>query len=168
MNIQDIKSADWSLGKSGLGAVVEGIDDINQCIVIILSTLKGSDPLRPLFGCDVWQWVDRPLSVSVPFLKRAIREAIDLWEPRVLVTSIDYVYQDASGDTAGSVLSGVRFKVAWKLRKTLTTGSVEINLGLYDAIIKAAQQSIVQTTPSMITTEAGDPITTESSAFLIA
>lgn len=168
MNIQDIKSADWALSTSGLGGVVEGIDDINQCIVIILSTLKGSDPLRPLFGCDVWRWVDRPLKASLPFMKRAIREAIELWEPRVIVTSVDYIFQNESGGTTGGVFSGVRFLIGWKLRKKLTTGSVEVNLGLYDAIIKAAQQDEVQTAPSMITTEGGDPITTESEAFLIA
>jgi len=67
ITLNDIASADWSLmldssspsgrSGSGIGQVVEGVADINQCIGIILSTPKGSDPLRPTFACDLWRWI---------------------------------------------------------------------------------------------------------------
>ena len=68
VTLADIISADWSLMldstasqeslTSGIGAVVQGFDDVNQCISIILTTPKGSDYLRPTFGCDIWRFTD--------------------------------------------------------------------------------------------------------------
>jgi phage baseplate assembly protein W len=107
VTLDDIQSADWSLmldsslnsfqpsvisGQpepgSGIGNVVQGVDDVNQCIGIILGTPKGSDPLRPTFACDLWQWIDAPVNVARPHLVREIVEAITKWEPRVRVLSV--------------------------------------------------------------------------------
>ena len=50
ITLAEIKSADWSLTLdtaglpgSGIGSVVTGVDDVDQCIAIILTTPKGSD-----------------------------------------------------------------------------------------------------------------------------
>jgi phage baseplate assembly protein W len=107
VTLDDIQSADWSLmldsslnsfqpsaisgppePGSGIGNVVQGVDDVNQCIGIILGTPKGSDPLRPTFACDLWQWIDAPVNVARPHLVREIVEAITKWEPRVRVLSV--------------------------------------------------------------------------------
>ncbi|MGI9158240.1 MAG: GPW/gp25 family protein, partial [Saprospiraceae bacterium] len=90
MNVNDIKSADWALATSGISQVVEGVDDINQCLAIITATKKGSDPFRPTFGSDIWDWIDRPLALALPNMKRAITEAVGTWEPRVVVTTIEH------------------------------------------------------------------------------
>ncbi|HKD77359.1 MAG TPA: hypothetical protein VKB76_17775, partial [Ktedonobacterales bacterium] len=78
VTLDDISSADWSLmldssslsGKpgSGIGNVVQGVADVNQCITIILTTPLGSDPLLPTFGCDLLSWIDRPVDVATPGL----------------------------------------------------------------------------------------------------
>src|SRR5581483_8512823 len=96
--LTDITSADWSLmldqnspsglPGSGIGNVVQGVADINQCISIILATPHGSDPLRPTFACDLWQWLDAPINIARPHLVREIVEAITRWEPRVRVLSV--------------------------------------------------------------------------------
>ena len=59
ITLSDIKSADWSLmldslglPGSGMGKVVKGVDDVDQCIAIILTTPKGTDVLRPTFGTE--------------------------------------------------------------------------------------------------------------------
>ncbi len=67
---------------------VTGVDDISQCIRIILETPKGSDPLRPLFGSDVYLYVDKPLPNTVPFIVREAWDAIATWEPRAVVERI--------------------------------------------------------------------------------
>lgn len=161
MNISDIKSADWALATSGIREVVEGIDDINQCIAIVLSTKKGSDPFRPAFGSDIWDWIDRPVNTALPNMKRAIFEAVGLWEPRVTVTSVSHEYQNEAGANA-PVQSGIRFRVFWKLKKTQTTGQALVTLGLYDVVTKAAQQVAPVLTDFLITTETGDAIMTEA------
>ncbi len=103
ITLDDIQSADWSLmldssqqsavsaqpvSGTGIGNVVQGVADINQCIGIILATPKGSDPLRPAFACDLWQWIDAPITVARPHLVREIVEAISKWEPRVRLLSV--------------------------------------------------------------------------------
>jgi hypothetical protein len=42
------------LGRNGF---VEGIEDIRQSIRIILETPQGSDPLRPEFGSNIYQYI---------------------------------------------------------------------------------------------------------------
>lgn len=162
MGTQDIKSADWSLAVGDFGQVVEGVQDINQCIVTILSTNKGSDPFRPNFGSDIWDWIDRPLPVALPNMKLAIYEAIGLWEQRVHVTGIQHAYQNEAG-IQSPVQAGIQFKIGWRLRGTQTTGTAEIILGLYDQSIKNAQQVVPMPGVQYLSTEAGEPITTETS-----
>lgn len=160
MNVSDIKSSDWALSLAEISEAVEGVDDINQCIGIILSTVKGSDPFRPTFGSDVWDFIDRPLPIAIANMKRAIREAIDLWEPRVIVTNVEHTYQNEAGTTDG-VLAGMKFNISWKLKESFTTGTVEVNFGLYDKLIKSTQTEVPATPNANLTTEDGDPLLTE-------
>src|ERR1700722_16301764 len=92
--LTDIISADWSLeldtsGEpgSGVGNVVQGLADVNQCIQIILTTPRGSDPLKPTFGADVWRYIDAPINAAIPAIVREVTEAVTRWEPRVKVIS---------------------------------------------------------------------------------
>ncbi len=57
----------WQLALGGdgpLNGVVQQIADVGQCIRIILTTPKGSDPLRPAFGCDAGNFLDLPLDAA--------------------------------------------------------------------------------------------------------
>jgi len=122
ITLADITSADWSLALdtpgipgSGIGNVVQGLADVNQCIRIILTTPKGSDPLRPTFGADVWRYIDSPINAAIPAIVREVTEAITRWEPRVTVVSV----------TASPVLGGdtqadahLNVAVTWRLKLT--------------------------------------------------
>ena len=66
---------------------MQQIADVHQCIRIILTTPKGSDPLRPEFGCDVVNYLDLPLDAARPHIVREVRSAL-VWEPRVNVESV--------------------------------------------------------------------------------
>jgi phage baseplate assembly protein W len=70
------------------GTIVSGVDDIAQCIRIILETPKGTDPLRPLFGSDHFLYLDRPLPAAVPQIVREAWDAIATWEPRAVLERI--------------------------------------------------------------------------------
>ena len=78
----------WQLSISEPGAVVTDLQDVKQCIDIILRTVKTTDPLRPEFGVDILQYIDKPTTVSIPGVRQAIYEAITLWEPRATITNI--------------------------------------------------------------------------------
>lgn len=91
VSIAGIAAVDWSLKLNTIGEVVEGLDDVEQCIRIILTTPKGADPLRPTFGSDLWQYIDYPLDAAVPAIVREATEAIRLWEPRIALSSVTAV-----------------------------------------------------------------------------
>ncbi|HIB1401449.1 TPA: GPW/gp25 family protein [Salmonella enterica subsp. enterica serovar Muenchen] len=61
---------------------VTGADSVGQCIRTILSTPKGSDPLRPEFGSDAWKYIDRPVAQAIPHVIRESVEAVRRFEPR--------------------------------------------------------------------------------------
>jgi len=86
--LNEIKSVDWQFKLNEIGSIVEGIDDIDQCIKIILMTRKGSDPHRPEFGSDIWQYIDYPVNEAIPNIIRESFDAIALWEPRVQINAI--------------------------------------------------------------------------------
>src|SRR5438128_4911553 len=92
VTLGDISSADWSLmldatagsgPGSGIGRVVQGIADVDQCVRIILTTPKGADPLRPTFGADLWRFIDAPINLARAAIVREVTEALLLWEPRI-------------------------------------------------------------------------------------
>ena len=110
--LNQITSKDWSFSILQQGQVAEDLADINQCIVIILKTVKGTDPLRPTFGCDIFKYIDRPVSYALPNIVRETAIAIDTWEKRVVVTKITPVLD----------VSHMTIRVEWK---TLTSEQIK-------------------------------------------
>lgn len=118
VTLADITSADWSMkldtpGEpgSGLGQVVQGVDDVDQCIVIILSTPKGTDPLRPTFGTQIWNFIDAPISEAGPAIVREVTQSITQWEPRVKVLSV----QSTPVLETGQAGAQVEITISWQL-----------------------------------------------------
>lgn len=73
---------------SGPGDVVTDLEDIKQCMYIILATAKGSCPFRPTFGCGIFEYLDMPLSVVAPQIVKSVREAITKWEARIILSDV--------------------------------------------------------------------------------
>jgi len=88
--LEDIKATNWQLSNQMIGQVVEGIDDIRQCIGTILTTTKGSDPMRLLFGSDIWQFIDNPVNTAVANISAEVIDSIGKWEPRVRIKELTY------------------------------------------------------------------------------
>ena len=75
----------------GAIALAAGLDDIDQALELILSTAPGERPMRPEFGCAVHDFLFDTIDAStIGRMDEAIRAAIDRWEPRVELESIDY------------------------------------------------------------------------------
>lgn len=88
--LNDIKSVNWQISVNGIGEIAENIADIRQCIGTIITTTRGTDPLRPEFGTDIWKQVDKPVTVAAPYIVKEILRGIQLWEPRVRVQKLIY------------------------------------------------------------------------------
>lgn len=88
MNRADrISHQDWQ-PELGTDDIVGGLDDIGQCIRIILETPLGSDPHRPDFGSNIPRYIDWPQNRVTPYLVRDTRAAIRRWEQRVAVIHV--------------------------------------------------------------------------------
>lgn len=119
VTLADITSADWSLkldtpGRpgSGFGRVVQGVDDVDQCIAIILTTPKGTDVLRPTFGTDIWRFIDTPISEAQPAIVGEVAASITQWEPRVKVLSVQSTPVMRTAEQPGA---HVEITVSWQL-----------------------------------------------------
>ena len=65
------------------------VAEILQNVRTILLTRKGSVPLHRDLGLS-WAYVDRPLSVAQMLMRSEIVEAIETYEPRAKVKSIEF------------------------------------------------------------------------------
>lgn len=88
--LEDIKATNWQLSTQMIGQVVEGVNDIRQCMGIILTTTKGSDPMRPLFGSDIWRFIDSPINTAVSNISAEIIDSIGKWEQRIIIKELTY------------------------------------------------------------------------------
>ena len=103
--LTDIKTSNWGISTRGCGYVEQGIEDVRQCIDVLLRTQKGTDPLRPEFGSDIYQHIDKPVNLVIPNVKRAIILAIELYEQRVEVKSVAHIIDK----------SAIQFFITYKL-----------------------------------------------------
>jgi phage baseplate assembly protein W len=130
----DITSSDWSLMldstaaqeglATGVGAVVQGFDDVNQCVNIILTTPKGSDYLRPTFGCDIWHFIDAPLTLALPHIVREVTESLTIWEPRITVIAVTATL--AANGTNSNVPGNLVVSVTWQLKLGVNPGPTSL------------------------------------------
>ena len=115
--LNNILSPVWTLSLNGGGEIAEGLDAIKQCLNVIVRTTKGTDPLRPEFGSDLYKYADQPLNTAIPNMKLAMLDAVAMWEPRIKVTYIAHTL----GDTD-------KGQIDFKLGYSLADGSISDSL----------------------------------------
>ena len=81
----------WQVSINDTGKIVKDFDDIAQCIFLVLSTMKGSDPLRPEFGSEVYAYLDKPMNLVEPMLVYEVFSSLEKWEKRVRVRQVQVV-----------------------------------------------------------------------------
>lgn len=122
--LADIQSPVWGISTIGYGVIVEGLATIRQRIDIVLRTTKGTDPLRELFGSNVYKYVDAPIDIAIPNIKNEIREALSIWMPEIVVTKITSSF---GIDTSNPI-----FSVTYKLVDQDIID--QINFGVLDGV----------------------------------
>lgn len=121
-----VTSATWSGSVFQAGAVLQDVEVIKQRMYNVINTPVGSDPLRPFFGTNIYDYIDRPIQVAVAAVKREIADAIALWLPEVKLDSIKYSI------TSNGAVSGAEFKIysTWNT-KPLPVMSFGLNRGSF-------------------------------------
>ncbi len=112
--LSSITSLHWQPALRSEGQVVEGVRDIDQAIRLILSTPRGSDPHRPLFGSNLHLYIDWPVNRVTPYLVRESVDAIRMWEPRVDVVQVRVLIDG----------SHITLQVKWQARGVIQSTEV--------------------------------------------
>ncbi len=115
--LDQIKYVDWQMKINAIGEVVEGAEEINQCISIILLTPKGSLPHRPTFGSNIHLYLDYPINEAKANIIRETIDAITEWETRVSVNTVSIEIDTTK----------ILVKVEWQLNESLTKGTTLIS-----------------------------------------
>jgi phage baseplate assembly protein W len=86
-----------------------GPDSLDRAIRVILSTARGERPMRPEFGCAIWDLLFAPVNENtLGLMAQAARDAIGQWEPRVV---LDDVRVEPDHGDASLVLINVSYRV---------------------------------------------------------
>jgi phage baseplate assembly protein W len=109
------------LASDRLGEVVTDADDVDQCIRVILTTPRGSDPHRPLFGSNLHLYIDYPVNSARPHIVREAVNALREWEPRIEVVKVSVTLAEVA------MLACV---VEWKFAAGVAAESFVTNLAL--------------------------------------
>jgi phage baseplate assembly protein W len=84
---------DWaglSFSPTGGLQMVEERESVRQAVLLLLSTRTGERVMRPEYGCDLHKLVFSPNDDTTAGLAmHYVRQAIERWEPRIVIERID-------------------------------------------------------------------------------
>ena len=118
--IAQITARNWQLALNQPGDIVADLDDISQCIRIILTTPKCTDPLRPDFACDLWRYIDYPIDRAIPHIVGEAWDAIETFEKRIELISIT--------PRLGDEPSQIVVTIVWRLRDQDQQSTTEVTV----------------------------------------
>ena len=87
---------DQSINQKELTQYVQGIEDIRQCWENILFTIPGTFPLLPTFGCDLFKYLDKPITDSFGKVRNVIIAALERFEKRAKITKVTRVISESN------------------------------------------------------------------------
>lgn len=91
----------YNRSSSGGLKYTEDIERINQSLFLIFETPKGSRLMMPEFGSDIHKYRFDPLDrVLMERLRYTITEDIKRWEPRISLTSIEFLADNQAIDNS--------------------------------------------------------------------
>lgn len=97
---------------SGSIALDGGAADIEKSMRVILSTAPGERPMRPYFGCGIWDLLFEPINANtLGLMEDAVRDAMSRWEPRAVIDEV-VVRPDETG------LGAVTINIGYTIRST--------------------------------------------------
>lgn len=117
--VKNITSTQWSFDINNPFELVQGFDAIKQAVFLILTTQKGTDPLRPDFGCGAFEYLDKPVNFAIPRMIKSITESLLKYEPRIENIKVTQVLN----------VSQSRFTISYTIKNTKTTDQLNVTYG---------------------------------------
>lgn len=82
--------------QSGRLEYSENEQSINECLLNIMLTSPGERIMRPEFGAGLMNFIHQPNNLSTrQMIARTIRDALERWEPRIRLDSVNVVADDS-------------------------------------------------------------------------
>lgn len=111
--MSDFLGRGWSFPveteSDGAIALAEGETDIEQAIRLILQTAPGERVMRPDFGCGIHEYAFAAVdTTTLTLIEDDVREALERWEPRIEVLTVDSALSDAA---TGRLDIDIRYRV---------------------------------------------------------
>lgn len=104
---------------SGRIALNLGGEDMDESIRLILLTAPGERPMRPRFGCRIWNMVYAPMNrTTLGEMAQAVREALAEWEPRIDVESVRVTLGHTEGPPDANADGCALITIAYRIRAT--------------------------------------------------
>lgn len=95
---------------TGSLAFTSGAADIEKSMRVIIATAPGERPMRPEFGCRIWDLMFEPINLTtLGLMESAVREALERWEPRAEPTAVEVTVRDMA---SGAVNIEVQYTIA--------------------------------------------------------
>lgn len=99
-------------------AMTSDVEDINNSLMILLSTRPGERVMFPNYGCDLQEMLFKPLDITlITQMKGIIERAILYNEPRINILNIGI---DAQEELGGEVL----IQISYEVRNTNTRSNM--------------------------------------------
>ena len=100
-----------AINRNGSVRLVTGTEEVDASIRMILSTVPGERVMRPEFGCSMWEQLFAPLTATtLGLIEQAVREALERWEPRIELESVEALGERSTGT--------VHITVAYRVKST--------------------------------------------------
>jgi phage baseplate assembly protein W len=100
-----------AISRTGAVRLVNGVEEIDAAIRMILATVPGERVMRPDFGCSMWDMLFAPLTAgTLGLIEQAVRSALERWEPRIDLQDVRATAEQGSGT--------VHIAVAYRIRTT--------------------------------------------------
>ena len=116
-DITKINTRKWQHKRNTLGEIIQGTDDIRQCIQTILQVVKGSIPFMPELGTDIIEAIGENTEDAIDIGIAIITKEIPLQEPRAEVL-------DVTGDKEEN--GTTHFVIYFKDKTTNLTDTTEV------------------------------------------
>lgn len=77
------------IDERGSMVLVDGIEELERSMAVVLSTAQGERPFRPMFGCKIWDLLFEPINENtLGLMETYVEDALRQWEPRVDVEQV--------------------------------------------------------------------------------
>lgn len=74
--------------RNSLGEIVQGKDDVKQCVVTITTTQKGSVPFMHNLGCDLLPAIGEKSETAIDYLIGVYSKEVPIQEPRCNIVEV--------------------------------------------------------------------------------